>query len=185
MRYPLVESLTALLFLMSYFRFGLSLEFGVYALFAAILVSIAFIDLDHLIIPDLLIILGLLPGVYTLVVGGQAVFVQQFTGAVGLGAIFWAIRIGGERVFKKEAMGFGDVKFAAMAGWVLGWELGIVAMFLAFLIATLLFMVLLPLKIIDRKQQVPFGPFICMGIWLGLLYGHAIIHWYLGLFVGI
>ena len=104
---------------------------------------------------------------------------------VGLGAIFWAIRYFGEIVFKKEAMGFGDVKFAAMAGWVLGWDIGLVSMFLAFLSATLLFAVLIPTGVITRKQQVPFGPFICIGIWLGLLGGREIIDWYLTLFLGV
>ena len=184
MRYPIVESLTGLVFLMAYWRFDLTWALPVFALFGALLIAITFIDIDHLIIPDSMVIIGLLPGFFTWFSGMQ-VLESQLIGLFGLGGLFWAIRWFGEIMFKKEAMVFGDVKFAAMAGWVLGWEVGIVSMFLAFLTATALFTILIPVGIINRKQQVPFGPFICVGIWLGLLAGREIIDWYLNLFVGI
>ena len=182
-RYPLVEALTALLFYLAYLRFGLSWDLPVYALFGALLIAIAFIDLDHLIIPDGMVLIGLLPGLYRWLSSEGQMLTPQFFGFVGLGLGFWVIRYAGTLAFKKEAMGLGDVKFAAMAGWVLGWDLGIVSMFLAFLTATLLFTVLIPMGIIDRKQQVPFGPFICIGIWIGLLWGQSIIDWYLNMFL--
>lgn len=184
-RYPLVEALTALIFLMAYLKFGLTWELPVFALFGALLIAIAFIDIDHLIIPDSMVVIGLLPGFYMWLSGNSQVLLDQFIGFLGLGVLFWAIRYFGEIAFKKEAMGFGDVKFAAMAGWVLGWEVGLISMFLAFLSATLLFAVLIPMGVIHRKQQVPFGPFICIGIWLGLLVGREIIDWYLSAFLTI
>ncbi|MBT3631620.1 MAG: prepilin peptidase, partial [Candidatus Marinimicrobia bacterium] len=168
-----------------YLKFGLTWDLPVFALFGGLLIAIAFIDIDHLIIPDSMVIIGLLPGFYLWLSGDSQLLTTQFFGFVGLGGIFWAIRYFGEIVFKKEAMGFGDVKFAAMAGWVLGWDIGLVSMFLAFLSATLLFAVLIPTGVITRKQQVPFGPFICIGIWLGLLGGREIIDWYLTLFLGV
>lgn len=157
----------------------------VFALFGALLIAIAFIDIDHLIIPDSMVVVGLLPGFYTWLSSNSQVLIDQFIGFLGMGVLFWAIRYFGEVAFKKEAMGFGDVKFAAMAGWVLGWEVGLISMFLAFLSATLLFAVLIPMGVIHRKQQVPFGPFICIGIWLGLLVGREIIDWYLSAFLTI
>ncbi len=179
----MVEALTGIVFYVTYLKFGLSWDLPVFALFGALLIAIAFIDIDHMIIPDSMIIIGLLPGFYIWIGGDGQMFSSQIYGFLGLGIIFWAIRYFGEKAFKKEAMGFGDVKFAAMAGWVLGWEVGIVSMFLAFLSATALFTVLIPTKVISRKQQVPFGPFICIGIWLGLLWGWNIIDWYLGMFI--
>ncbi len=182
-RYPIVESLTGLIFWVTYLKFGLTWDLPVFALFGALLVAIVFIDIDHLIIPDSMVLLGLLPGVYTWLTRADHLLVPQLYGMIGLGLIFWAIRYFGELAFKKEAMGMGDVKFAAMAGWVLGWDVGIVSMFLAFLSASLLFMLLIPLGVIDRKQQVPFGPFICLGVWLGLMWGREIINWYLNMLV--
>ena len=184
-RYPLVEALTAAVFYVTYLKFGLTWDLPVFALFGGLLIAIAFIDIDYLIIPDSMIIIGFLPGFYLWLGGNSHILTTQFFGFVGLGAIFWAIRYFGEIAFKKEAMGFGDVKFAAMAGWVLGWDIGLVSMFLAFLSATLLFAVLIPTGVINRKQQVPFGPFICIGIWLGLLGGREIIDWYLTMFLGV
>lgn len=184
-RYPLVESITAFIFYLSYFKYGLTWDMVVFALFGALLISIAFIDIDYLIIPDSLLIIGLLPGFYLWVSRGQQVLIPQLYGVIGMGLAFVAIRYFGTLAFKKEAMGFGDVKFAAMAGWVLGWDISIVSMFLAFLTATLLFTFLIPLGIIHRKQQIPFGPFICIGIWLGLLWGRDIIDWYLNMFLAV
>ena len=184
-RYPLVEALTGIIFYVTYLKFGLTWDLPVFALFGALLLAIAFIDIDHLIIPDSMILIGLLPGFYLWLSRDAQMLTPQFMGLIGLGGLFWAIRFFGGLAFKKEAMGFGDVKFAAMAGWVLGWEVGIVSMFLAFLSATLLFTVLIPTGVIDRKQQVPFGPFICVGIWLGLLVGREIINWYLSMFIGL
>jgi leader peptidase (prepilin peptidase)/N-methyltransferase len=184
-RYPLVEMLTAILFYATYAKYGLSWDFVVFALFSGLLVGIAFIDIDHLIIPDSMVILGLLPGFYLLYTTGGENLTTQLYGLAGLGAGFLVIRLVGEKVFKKEAMGLGDVKFAAMAGWVLGWDIGIVAMFLAFLSATLLLTILIPVGIVKRKQQVPFGPFLCLGIWFGMMWGREIIDWYLTLFITI
>lgn len=182
-RYPLVEGLTALIFYSAYLKFGLTWDLPVLALFGALLIAIAFIDIGHLIIPDSMVIIGFLPGFYLWFAGPDRTLSPQFFGFVGLGLIFFAIRVLGAKAFKKEAMGLGDVKFAAMAGWVLSWDVGIVSMFLAFLTATLLFTILIPAGVINRKQQVPFGPFICVGIWLGVLFGKEIIDWYLNLFL--
>jgi leader peptidase (prepilin peptidase)/N-methyltransferase len=183
-RYPLVEGLTGVIFYSAYSAYGLSWDLVVFALFGALLLAIAFIDIDHLIIPDSMLLIGLLPGFYLLFAKGAENLVYQLLGFSGLGLAFWIIRFVGAKVYKREAMGLGDVKFAAMAGWVQGWDVGIVSMFLAFLSATLLMTVLMPLGIIDRKQKVPFGPFICLGIWLGQLWGREIIDWYLSLFMG-
>ncbi len=184
-RYPLVEALTAFIFYLSFLEFGLTWDLAVFALFGSLLIAIAFIDIDHLIIPDSMIIIGFLPGIYLWLTRDGQMLTPQVLGFIGLGGMFWAIRYFGEMAFKKEAMGFGDVKFAAMAGFVLGWDVGIVSMFLAFLSATLLFAVLIPSGVIHRKQQVPFGPFICIGIWLGLLWGQELIDWYLTMFIRI
>ena len=184
-RYPLIEGLTGIIFYVTYLKYGLTWDLGVFALFGALLLAIAFIDIDHLIIPDSMVVIGLIPGFYIWFTSEGQLITTQFLGFLGLGLIFLAIRYFGELAFKKEAMGLGDVKFAAMAGWVLGWDIGIVAMFLAFLSATLLFTLLMPFGVIDRKQQVPFGPFICLGIWLGLMGGRQIIDWYLSLFLGV
>ena len=182
-RYPLVEILTGLVFYLTYVKYGLSWDLLVFALFGALLISIAFIDIDHLIIPDSMLVLGLIPGFYLWFSRGAGLPLTQLIGFFGLGLAFLAIRFIGTLVFKKEAMGLGDVKFAAMAGWVQGWDLSIVSMFLAFFSATLLFTMLIPIGVIKRKQEVPFGPFLCLGIWLGMMWGREIIDWYLSLFM--
>jgi len=185
LRYPLVELLTGIVFYASYVKYGLSWDLLVFSLFGALLITIAFIDIDHLIIPDSMVLIGLIPGLYLWFTRGGDLLIPQLIGFLGLGVAFFLIRLVGTLVFKKEAMGWGDVKFAAMAGWVQGWDISIVSMFLAFLSATLLFTILIPVGVIKRQQQVPFGPFLCLGIWLGLMWGKEIIDWYLTLFMAL
>lgn len=178
-RYPLVELLTAVVFLLVFMRFGWTLGTLIYIYFSALLIAITFIDLDHLIIPDGFLIAALIPGIVTWLAGGTEILIHQLLGAVILGGIFWGIRFFGEKVFKKEAMGFGDVKFAAVLGWTLSWQIGIVAAFLSFIAASVLLLVLMPLKVIRFGQQIPFGPFIAIGTWLGLMWGVDLINWYM------
>ncbi len=180
-RYPLVELLTGLVFLAVFWRYGLTLGSLVYMWFSALLITITFVDLDHLIIPDGFLLLASLAGVISWFVGGTEVLIQQLIGAIALGGTFWAIRFFGEKIFKKEAMGFGDVKFAVLFGWTLGWQVGIVAAFLSFVAASALLLLLIPLKRIQFGQQIPFGPFIAIGTWAGLLFGVDLLNWYIGL----
>jgi len=149
--------------------------------FSALLVAITFIDIDHLVIPDSFLLMAAVPGLITGLSGGGGILLSQVIGAFVLGGIFWGIRSLGTVVFKKEAMGFGDVKFAALLGWTLGWQVGIVAAFLSFLAASALLIFLIPLKRVSFGQQVPFGPFIAVGTWLALIWGIEIIDWYIGL----
>jgi len=178
-RYPLVELLTGIVFLIVYWRYGYGVGSIIYLYFSAILIAITFVDLDHLIIPDSFLLWALIPGVVTWWMGGTGILIEQLIGAVAVGGTFFAIRYFGEKVFKKEAMGMGDVKFAVLLGWTLGWQVGFLAGFMSFLVASLILVVLMPLKIIKMGQQVPFGPFIAAGTWLALLFGVDILNWYL------
>lgn len=183
LRYPAVELLTGILFLLIFIKFGLGIPTLVYMYFTALLIAITFIDIDHLIIPDAFLLMAAVVGLFSGFFGGGALLVSQVIGALVMGFGFWGIRILGEVVFKKEAMGFGDVKFAFLLGWTLGWQVGIVAAFLSFLAAAVLLVVGMPLRKLSFGQQVPFGPFIAIGTWLGLMWGIEIIDWYLGLMI--
>lgn len=180
-RYPLVEALTGILFLLVFMKFGLTWVSGLFMYFTALLIAITFIDIDHLIIPDSFLVMAALVGLVNFLFNGTEVLLDQIIGVIALGGGFWAIRFLGTVAFKKEAMGLGDVKFAALLGWTLGWQVGIVAAFLAFLAASILLLVLMPMKRLSFGQQVPFGPFIAIGTWLGLMWGLDIIDWYMGL----
>lgn len=76
--------------------------------------------------------------------------------------------------------GGGDIKLAAAGGLFLGWRLMAVAAAVSILSSGVYALYLLAGKKVGRKESFPFGPFLCMGMAVGLLYGEALIYWYVG-----
>ena len=200
-RYPAIELLTAVLFYASWVMHPPVVAI-IGFLFIAFLICSTFIDLDHMIIPDRFSIGGMLIGVLLSIlfpslqgVEGQPIIaniesgVHSIIGAlIGAGLVYW-IAVLGEIVFRKPAMGEGDVKFVGFIGAFCGWQGAVFAMFGGAFIGTL---ILLPVLLLGRifgwKQrvgtsgseaaeesdesvafgsQVPFGPMLAVG---GLVY---------------
>lgn len=145
LRYPLIEGVTAVLFLACWYKFGhvSIIHTLAAATFLSILVCIFFIDLDHLIIPDRFTIGGGVVGVLFSVLAPtlhltnsvcgpehslQAAWISIKGLCIGTGFILW-IALLGEEVLKKEVMGFGDVKLLGMIGAFLGFEGALFSLF--------------------------------------------------------
>ena len=173
-RYPLVEALTAVMFVVVVYNYSISLEALFYLLFISALIVISFIDLDYQIIPDKIS----LPGT---VVGFIASFflpLQWYDSLLGIlagGGVILATGYLGKLAFKKEAMGGGDVKLMAMVGAFLGWKLAILTIFFASLIGAVIGIIM---KLITGKEYIPFGPFLSAGALLALFSGMRLIEWY-------
>ncbi len=178
-RYPFVELLTGILFWALFYRFGLSWELLAWAIACASLIVITFIDLDYQIIPDQFLITTLLAAVILLVLKHRSW--DGVWGALGLGLGFYLIRAVGSILLRKESMGFGDVKYAAVLGLLLGWKAGLVAVMLAFFSAAIFSLGLMTVNRAEWGQRIPFGPFLSLGALLALFWGQSIINWYLGL----
>jgi leader peptidase (prepilin peptidase)/N-methyltransferase len=99
----------------------------------------------------------------------------SLAGIIVGGGVIWAIRIAGEWALKREAMGFGDVVLVAMIGSFLGWQ-ATVALFLLSLILALV--VTIPLWLIWRDQELPYGPYLSLGALLLLLFGRRLWPWF-------
>jgi leader peptidase (prepilin peptidase)/N-methyltransferase len=149
--------------------------------FIAILIAATFIDLDHMIIPDVFSIGGMFVGVIVSVAvpqlhgfsqGGIEVHwyggIESILGLfVGTSMIYWIATLG-EIILKKPAMGEGDVKFLAAIGAFTGWQGALFALFGGAFIGTL---IILPFMLIQqlrkpkepRLQELPFGPFLALG----------------------
>jgi len=80
------------------------------------------------------------------------------------------------------AMGWGDVKLAALIGIVTGFPLIIVALLMGIILGGVVAVLLLGLKIKKRKEAIPFGPFLAVATIVTLLWGNYILNWYLGIF---
>ncbi len=186
-RYIAVEILTALLFLLLFVRGPhapviegdqLSLValggFVFQAVFLALLVANTFIDLEHRILPDVLtkpgMVIGCLGGAVVPGLAGMldapglppAMASLLYSGlglAAGVGLTL-AIRIAAHAVFKKEAMGLGDVKFMGMIGAFLGFEGAVLTFFVGCLVGAVGGVVH---RWLTGDPYVPFGPFLAIG----------------------
>jgi leader peptidase (prepilin peptidase) / N-methyltransferase len=177
-RYPLVEGITSCLFILVYIRFGLSIDLLFWLIFVVIAVPIFFIDLEHQIIPDHLnyagIALGLLYGSMT---GG---LLSSFIGMIAGGVVMYLIFVLGTAIYKREAMGGGDIKLAMMLGAYFGWKNIILVLFLSFIIGAAAALILIALKIKNRQQEIPFGPAMLCASFVVVFFADNIWKFYLG-----
>ncbi|ADG82599.1 prepilin peptidase [Thermincola potens] len=177
-QYPLVELLTGLLYGLTVYRFGLTAEAVVYLVLISLLIVISFIDLRLKIIPNGLIIIGLVVGLAINIIRPLTTFSGGLVGFFSAGCLFLAIA-----VLSKGGMGGGDIKLAAMLGLWLGWQQAFLGFFLAFLSGTAVGIGLMATGQKSRKDAIPFGPFISLGALLSIFWSRQIIGWYMAHFL--
>jgi leader peptidase (prepilin peptidase)/N-methyltransferase len=155
-RYPLVELLSASVFLLAALVFGLTVEGVAAAALGALLIVIAFIDLDHLLVLDATTIVGGAIGLAAALATHRIIPALEGagTGALIFGAIYLLTRGAG--------MGLGDVKLAAMLGLFFGFPLVISVVVAAFVIGALIAIPVLLARRRGRRDALPFGPFLVM-----------------------
>ena len=177
-QYPVVELLTVIIYLIIYLIYGLSIQSLIYIILSSALIIIAFIDLNEQIVPDVISLPGIGVGLILSFFVPYLSFINSALGVVVGGGIILIIALVGSMIFKKEAMGGGDVKLAAMIGAFLGWRYTIISLFLGFFLGALAGIFLILSKIKSKEEMVPFGPFIALGSLITLLWGEKIIAWY-------
>ena len=158
-------------------------------IFASMLVALTFIDFDTYLLPDALtkpgMVLGLIAGVWPGVAGVisddpmvSLELRQLLASLMGLlvgGGVTWGVRIAGSAVFKKEAMGFGDVKLMAMIGAFVGWEGSLLTLFLGCVFGAIVGSVLTLRS--GSSARIPFGPYLAMGALVTLFGREVILTW--------
>lgn len=178
-KYPLVESVTAVFAVFIAIRFGMSLEALVYFIFISALIVITFIDLKYQIIPDCISIPGIPLGFILSFALPSPGVLNSAIGILLGGGILFSIACAYYWVTGNEGMGGGDIKLLAMIGALLGWK-GVVMTLLAGSFtgaaAGVSFMVIYGKS---GKYAIPFGPFLALGASVYLFFGDAIITWYI------
>jgi len=180
-RYPLVEAITGLLFMLVLSRFGMQWSLGVFWVFTAALIVITFIDIDHQIIPDVISLPGIGVGFVCSFLLPSLSWVDSLLGILVGGGSLYLVAAGYELLTKKEGMGGGDIKLLAMIGAFLGWKAILPIIFISSLLGSLVGIPLMLLKQADGKLAIPFGPFLAVASLTYLLFGPVLIHWYLSL----
>lgn len=174
-QYPAVEITTALLFVASYLKFGLSISFWFYLAFLAILIIIFVYDLKTMYIPDLLVWLGIILTIVFLLLSRQQL-VSSIYGALAIGGLLGLLVL----ISRGKWMGAGDVKLGILIGLLSPWPIALVTLFSAFLIGGITGGILIIFKQKTLKQTVPFSPFLITGWLIAFFWGQKIIEFYLG-----
>jgi leader peptidase (prepilin peptidase)/N-methyltransferase len=179
-RYPLVEALTAILFVAAYARFGYSLLTVKALVFVSLLILTAFIDYDHQIIPFGLSLPGLTLGLAAGFVMPPGVRGSLLGAGAGLAFVvvawlLWRFVLGPiwrrHGVNQREGIGGGDLPYAAMLGAFLGLKGLAVALFAAVIFGIVFGYVQRARGRARKGQPMPFGPFLALGGLLGLFFG--------------
>jgi leader peptidase (prepilin peptidase)/N-methyltransferase len=202
--YPAVELLTGVLFLGSYFVFGLTVDALKWAVFAALLVVLSITDLRERILPDKVnffaLGIGLLFSLFTKSLDGTALwlssrwfdfpppqlalsFADAALGAMAGSGLLWIVAEGYFRIRGREGMGLGDVKMMAAIGAFLGLKRTMMTVLLGSLLGSLIGIVLISVSKKGRDYELPFGTFLGAAALLVVFFGTPALHWYESLLV--
>jgi len=199
-RYPFIEALSGVVSVLLYLKYGLGVEWIIYLGFSSALLVLAFIDLDHRILPDPITLNGIWIGVLASVYLAQpSPLVARLLRAAGLettnprvialaasllgivvgGGLLWGVAEAYLRLRGIEGMGFGDVKMMAMVGAFLGAPLTLLTIMIGSLLGSIIGLAFIRLASKTREYELPFGTVLSMAGILSVLYGQDLIRWYI------
>ena len=179
--YPIVEIVTAVVFAAAAAIYGLTPLLAVRLLFAAGMIVLFVIDLQHQILPNAIT----LPGIATGFAASLLLPPGWVASAIGIlagGGILYAIAEAYYRWRGVEGLGMGDVKMLAMIGAFLGWKLMLVTLVLASFAGSLVGLGLIASGRGGMKLALPFGTFLAAGALAAAVIGEPLIDWYLGFY---
>ena len=194
-RYFLVELLVAVLFLLVWFRlsfFGVRPLLGLDPVYNWALIPVfwlvvyglvlgTFVDFEYFIIPDRVTLGGIVAGlVFSIAVPAlhwaDSVWVALLRAAIGLSVgwgTLWMISVLGRIAFKKDAMGFGDVKLMGAIGAFFGWRAVVFTLIVSSFVGSMAGVALVLMRKREMQSKIPFGPFISLAALLWMLWGHG------------
>ena len=192
---PIVELLTAVVFVASYLAWPFGFEtaglvlFGFWLIALVLLVALAVYDKRWYLLPNSmvfpLVAVGVAIGVTRFIfVEGSEVWqalMNMALGVVVISGLYFALY----EYSSGKWVGFGDVKLGLFIGFILGWQGALLALFLANFIGLLYVLPLLLLRRVQTSSKIPFGPFLIAASFITFLWGQQLIDWYLMSIVGI
>ena len=173
-QYPLVEFLAGITFVIVFQKFGWSLQFLKWIVFTSLLISTGLIDLSEGIVPDIIVLPGLILGVLFSIFSGKTGMLESIYGLTTMGAFFLIVIL-----LSRGGMGWGDLTFGAMIGSFLGFQLSLLTLLLAFVSGALTGLAAIIIKKKGRKDTIPFGPFLSIAAFVASIYGFEILKIYL------
>lgn len=184
-RYPIVELLAGLAPIWVVHQMGLRPEALIYTGLIWSLIIVTFVDVAHQIIPDQVslggLVIGLIvslvyPSLHQATTAWGGLRSSLFGALVGAGIIYF-MGLVGKLIFKREAMGMGDVKLMGMIGSLLGWKMAVLIFFLAPFFGTA---VGIWIRLVKKNDVIPYGPFLSLATFVAIFWGERILSYLLG-----
>ena len=178
-RYPSVELLTAILSATVVYKFGFSLQAGFGVLLTWVLVALSFIDFDHKLLPDDIVLPVLWLGLALSLLPVFASPSDSILGAILGYLVFWVVFQLFLRITGKEGMGYGDFKLMALLGAWFGWAYLPQIILVSTMVGSVVGISLMVAKKASSDLAIPFGPYIAAAGWIAMLWGNEINQAYL------
>lgn len=176
-QYPLIEATNGLLYLLVFYKFGLSIESLLYCLLFSALLALSVIDFRTYEIPVgfnyFILILGLVR-----LVTDYGNWSNYVIGFLAISTFLFLIII----VSKGRAMGGGDMKLMATCGLLIGWKLIVLAFLLGCILGSIIHII--RMRVSGEDHVLAMGPYLSMGVALAVLFGNQWINWYLLVVLG-
>lgn len=178
-QYPVVEALTALLFGLVVWRYGVTLQGGAMLVATGFLVAMSGIDMRTTLLPDSLTLplmwFGLLLSLAPVFVTPELSIIGAAVGYLSLWSVYWAFKL----LTGKEGMGYGDFKLLAAIGAFCGWKAILPVLLMSSLIGAIVGSIMLAVQGRDRATPIPFGPYLAAAGWVQLWWGEDLLGVYL------
>ncbi len=180
-RYPIVEALNGILYVIDLLIFGVNFNCVIMMLFTSILICVAFIDWDtmDMYVPMLLLIAALaIPSHFLTYIPLK----ERIIGIFIISVPFLLIgEISGAYIKKKtgekvRGIELGDTILMACAGALIGWKAMIPSAFIGIILAAIFGLII---KKVTGSSKFAFGPYLCIGLWIGAMFGEEITMWYI------
>lgn len=175
-RYPIIEFVGGVLGVLCFYHYGIDGMTLISFSLSMVLLAITMIDLDTMTIPNSLVICCVVIAILSIMFHN----ISMVDCVIGFFIISVPMYV--MNLIIPDCFGGGDIKLIAVCGLLLGWVDLLVGMFIAVVIAGVYAGYLMITHKVDKKGHIAFGPYICFGVFVALLYGQNILNFYLGLF---
>jgi leader peptidase (prepilin peptidase) / N-methyltransferase len=179
--YPIIEALTAAVFVATYAAFGVSWLLPIRLLFGCAMIVLLVIDLQHQILPNEITLAGIPLGIAASLLAPPG-WRDSLIGAAAGGGMLWLMAWGYERLRHHEGLGFGDVKMLAMIGAFLGWQLMLLILVAASVLGSLTALGLMLARRAGWQSKLPLGTFLAGAAIPASLWGWRVVDWYASFF---
>lgn len=180
-RYPFVEALTSLVFVLAWWAYGPGVLFASRVVFGCALIVLFAIDFEHQLLPHVITFSGIVVG-FIFSFFTETGWVDSLLGIVVGAGVLYAVAFAWERWRHQEALGGGDPPMLGMIGAFLGWKMVLVTLMMGSLFGSVLGVGLIAAGRASMASKLPFGCFLALGAALSAAVGPQLLGWYLGLF---